>query len=80
MRVRFTAKTDGPGPSEAIVAITAADGHVEEVVVDASQIDEESLEIGHIVGQRNGHALVELPRESVSGKWRVWVSKSALLK
>jgi hypothetical protein len=42
-----------------------------------SQVDERSLEAAYI-GERAGLLLVELPRESLSGRWRVWVPKSAV--
>ena len=42
-----------------------------------SQVDERSLEVAYI-GERDGLLLVELPRESLSGRCRVWVPKSGV--
>jgi hypothetical protein len=67
----------GPGPSETTVAISTADGS-EEVVVDAALIHDDGLEVSRVLEKTKDRALVELPRESASGRWRVWVLRSAL--
>lgn len=66
----------GVGPSESIVTIPTNHG-LEEVVVYSGSIKNQALAVGRILS-RDGNALVELPRESASGRWRVWVPKSAL--
>jgi hypothetical protein len=71
-----TAST-GPGPSEVLIEIQTKDG-IEEVVVSNSQLRDQALEIGSPVGRENGHSLIELPMESASGKWRVWVKTESL--
>lgn len=70
---------EGPGPSEIIVEITTWDGN-EEVVVSSTQIRDNHLEIGSVIGVQEKFALVELPRETTSGKWRVWVPQSEILE
>jgi hypothetical protein len=68
---------DGPGPSEKVVEITTSDG-TEEVVLHASSLDSEGrMEVG-VLGCQGSRALIELPRESASGHWRVWVPVTAL--
>jgi hypothetical protein len=68
----------GPGPSEKVVGITTSDGS-EEVVLHSSALDSQGrLEVG-VLGYQNDRALVELPRESASGRWRVWVPTAALM-
>jgi hypothetical protein len=68
---------EGPGPSEATVGIVTTEGE-EEVVVDASLIKDDGLEVGRVLERTRDRALVELPRESASGRWRVWVRRSEL--
>jgi hypothetical protein len=76
MRVKVDRQREGGIPSEAVVAIPTITGD-EEVVVHTSQVDEKGLEVGFIreVGDR---MLIELPRETVSGRWRVWIPRSAV--
>jgi hypothetical protein len=77
MRLKCHVLMRGPGPSQTIVAISTADGS-EEVVVDASLIHDDGLEVGRVLEKTKDRALVELPRESATGRWRVWVPRSAL--
>ena len=77
MRVRCTVLRYGPGPSEAIVEIVTDEGR-EEVVVDAGLIQNDKLLIRRVLERTRNRALVELPRESATGRWRVWVKDSAL--
>lgn len=74
MLVKIEEVGDGQHPSERIVKIQTLDGP-EQLVVDASSIQEKALEIGYPVGRENGRLLVELPRETFRGVWRVWVEK-----
>lgn len=67
----------GPGPSETIVEIRTADGRVE-VVVDDSLVQDGELLIRRVLERRRNKSLVELPRESSNGRWRVWVDDSTL--
>jgi hypothetical protein len=78
MRVRFNNKVVGAIPSEAVVEIPTVGG-TEEVVVHTSQVNADSVEVGYIgTKPADGSVLIELPRESVSGRWRIWVPKSAV--
>lgn len=43
-----------------------------EVLVDASQLDGEWLEVREVMREAD-RVLVELPAESSAGSWRVWV-------
>jgi hypothetical protein len=76
MRIRTEKQEAGPIPSEKVVAIRTTGG-TEEVIVHSSQVDANGVEVG-LVGQRGDDLLVELPRETLSGRWRVWVPKSAV--
>lgn len=75
MRVRYTERTSGPGPSEAIVTIRTADGGNEEVIVDERSLSNDTITVGQVMEKDNTY-LIELPQESVSGSWRLWVPAS----
>jgi len=68
---------EGPGPREAVIEVETRDGSVE-LVVSRSLVKNGTLEVGSVIGRDNGHSLIELPRESLSGQWRIWVATSAL--
>jgi hypothetical protein len=77
MRVRTERQEAGPIPSETVVEIRTVTGSTEEVIVDSSQVDASGVEVGFI-GQRGDEVLVELPRETLKGRWRLWVPKSTV--
>ena len=72
MRVRVKKVMEGPGPSEAVVMIKTASDREEEVVVHTNQIKDDTLKVW-AVGGKDGSVLIELPQESSSGNWRLWV-------
>ena len=74
MRLRCSVLSYGPGPSEAIVEIKTTDGRVE-VVVDEGFIQNGELMLRRVVERSKKKALVELPQESTTGRWRVWVNE-----
>jgi hypothetical protein len=77
--IRLQVRNLGPGmhPSEQIVEIETKDSK-EEVIVDKSLVKEDSIAVG-LLSVANGHRLVELPRETMRGLWRVWVSEKKLV-
>lgn len=77
MRVKCKVVTEGPGPSETVVEIKTTDGN-EEVIVSRKLVKNDFLDVGPLVHEDKTRVLLELPRESVSGKWRIWVPKSAV--
>jgi hypothetical protein len=78
MRVRIDRLMDGPGPGEALVAVATSDGGREEVIVHRSSIAADMIEVGNPIHRDADRALVELPSESMSGAWRIWVPLSAI--
>lgn len=64
----------GPGliESDRVVYIPTTSGHREEAFVSETQVRDDRLIVPE-VGVRNGSVLIELPRESSRGYWRVWV-------
>jgi hypothetical protein len=78
MHVKIEEIGTGQHPSEKVVKVETIEGP-EQLVVDKRSIRERSLDIGFPVGQKNGHFLVELPRETFSGLWRVWVDEQMVV-
>lgn len=79
MRVKFTFLADGPGPSETVIGIRTVGGHQEEVVLSKRLVGGGGVEIGTPLLQEEDRILVELPRESTSGRWRIWVPVSEIV-
>lgn len=68
---------DGLMPSEKIARIQTDDGKTEDVAVSAQSITGDKL-LASEIGRSGGKVLVELPRESSSGRWRIWVKESSV--
>jgi dCTP deaminase len=64
-------------PAEKTVFIQRADGAIEEVIVSNKNLSGGKLEASEI-GRNKNRILIELPRESASGRWRIWVAKSSI--
>jgi hypothetical protein len=79
MRVKIEEIGIGQHPSERVVKIETTEGP-EQLVVDGRSIEQQSLDVGYPIGQHNGHFLVELPRETFKGAWRVWVETGTVIK
>lgn len=69
--------SEGLMPKERIAQIETADGRAEIVPVSSQNIEGNKL-VAFEIGRRGGNVLVELPRESLSGRWRIWVKESAI--
>lgn len=68
---------DGLHPSELVVTIRTADGKTEEVAVGRQSVVGRSLK-AFAVRFEHERVLVELPRETLSGSWRVWMPKTSV--
>ena len=79
MRVKVKEEGKGIHPNEVVVSVPTTDGP-ERLVVHHRSIEGGGLEIGYPILVDNDAYLVELPRETMRGLWRVWVTSSALLK
>lgn len=73
MLLRVTKLAEGPGPGEVVVKVTTSTGHTEQVVIDNSVLAGDMIEVGRPIRRLPEKALIELPRESTSGRWRLWV-------
>ena len=70
---------DGPGPSEAVARIESVDNRLEEVVLSKKLVQNGQIDIGSPLLSEENRVLVELPREAVSGRWRIWVPRSQVV-
>ena len=73
-RVKVQTVGDGQHPSEAVISVNTADGRQEELIVDRRSLEGGGwLRIGYPLRNQAGQFLIELPRETMRGSWRVWV-------
>lgn len=79
MRLKVTEAGKSLHPSEAVVTVNTGDGQ-ERLVVSRRSIKQDSISIGWPLGQNDALVLVELPRETQSGAWRVWVPKDEIFE
>lgn len=73
MKLKITEIGKALHPAEVVVAVRTLTG-TENLVVDRASINGGYLGVGFPIRESNGRFLVELPTESQSGAWRVWVS------
>jgi hypothetical protein len=76
MLIKCEILSDGPGPSEKIVGIKTQDGSEQVVLSGRTIIKGGFLSVGEPLSNEGDLFLVELPRESASGRWRIWVPDS----
>lgn len=77
MKVRVTQEGSSTHPSEVVVRVDTTSGP-ERLVVHQRSIKDNGLDIGYPINKEDERYLVELPRETISGSWRVWVPEGAL--
>ena len=80
MRLQVTRISEGPGPGEVVVSVRTATGRQEQVVVHVTGIVDDTIDVGYPLASNEDQRLIELPRESESGKWRLWVPQSAMVE
>jgi hypothetical protein len=74
VKLKYALIAEGPGPSEAVVAIRKADGGNEQMIVHEPSVTKENgIDVAGAIAREDNRVLVELPRESLAGNWRVWV-------
>jgi len=69
----------GATNSERVAYIKTISGQKAEIILDASQANHNSV-IAAEIGRKDNNVLIELPRETSSGNWRIWVNKTQLIK
>jgi hypothetical protein len=80
MRLKVENIGSGLHPSEVVVGVRTTSG-IQELYIDKDSLyPDNTLSVGWPVGQdKDGKILlVELPAETASGSWRVWVDRSDL--
>lgn len=76
MRLKLRRVSPGLRPNEVVAVIKTIDGD-EAVVIHKKAIDDRNtISVGYPIRERYGKFLVELPRETLKGSWRVWVYES----
>lgn len=68
----------GSSRSERIAYITTAEGVQAEVLLSAAQTGSNHI-LAAEIARDNNNVLIELPQETSSGYWRVWVKENQLL-
>lgn len=77
MRLKVKEVGTGNHPSEVVVSVNTIEGE-EQLVVHKRSIEDQTLDIGYPIADHQSKLLVELPRETLSGAWRVWVPRLSL--
>jgi hypothetical protein len=78
MRVKIREIGRGLHPSEAVVEIHTVGGS-ERLTVDRKSIQDGTIFVGYRpLAQKGRQWLIELPRETMSGTWRVWVNRNEI--
>jgi hypothetical protein len=75
MRLRVDEVGAALHPNETVVSIPTPSGD-ERLVVHKRALVDSTLDIGYPINEENDLYLIELPRETMSGLWRVWVERS----
>jgi hypothetical protein len=76
VKARIVRGTNG---SECIAYITTAGGISAEVLLSAAQTGSNHVLAAEVARDKN-NVLIELPQETSSGDWRVWVNKNQILR
>jgi hypothetical protein len=78
IKVSTSSVLDGLVPAEKVARIEMAGGGIEEVSVSEKDISPDNKLLASFIGKDGERVLVELPRESASGRWRIWVNANAI--
>ncbi|MBI5128078.1 MAG: hypothetical protein HZA66_01430 [Rhodopseudomonas palustris] len=79
MRLMVEKVGSGLHPSEVVVSVKTVSGS-QRLIVSQRSLVENSISVGFPIGESQDATLVELPRETQSGAWRVWVPKDQLFE
>ena len=80
LRLKVQKSGDGLHPSEVVVEVRTADGSRENLLIDRRTLHDGTIGVGYPIGSEQGRVLVELPRETMSGSWRVWVPADTVVE
>lgn len=78
--MRIMVSIDGAAihPNEAVVSLATTTG-AEKLVVHRKSLRDNTIDVGYPIFQEDDRYLIELPRETMSGQWRVWVDEGQLI-
>lgn len=79
MKIKVNPIGQGNHPSEVVVSVATTSG-TERLVVHQRSIENNSLDIGYPINHDESNYLVELPRETIDGSWRVWVPQGLVVE
>lgn len=79
MRVKIREIGEALHPSERVVEVTTSNGK-ERLVVDKRSIEAGTIAVGSPIARKTDLWLIELPRETMGGSWRVWVKRNLLVE
>jgi hypothetical protein len=79
MRLRLSGSSQSTHPNELIVSLKTVSGS-EKLVVHKRSIEDNSLNVGYPIDASEAGYLVELPMETLTGSWRVWVPKEEVFE
>lgn len=79
MRIKVHEEGQGLHPNEVVVSIPTLSGE-ERLVVHRRSLSGGFLEIGYPISQDADSYLIELPRETMTGLWRVRIKQSNLFE
>ena len=80
MRIKVEEVGKGLHPSEVVVSVRTTDGAARLVVDRRSLSADHTLKVGYPIDSRDNLFLVELPRETTTGSWRVWVNAAETVR
>ncbi|HEX4303485.1 MAG TPA: hypothetical protein VHZ78_11890, partial [Rhizomicrobium sp.] len=78
MRIKVQEIGSALHPSERVVEVKTATGK-ERLIVDRRAIENSTVSIGSPISRNGDLWLVELPRETMAGVWRIWIKSSSLV-
>lgn len=73
MHLKIEQVSEGLHPNEAVIKVETLEG-ARHLIVSRRSIDQNRIEVG-VIRENDRSFLVELPRETQLGEWRVWVDK-----
>ncbi|MER8412824.1 MULTISPECIES: hypothetical protein [unclassified Mesorhizobium] len=79
MKLKIKQIGEGNHPGEVVVSLDTTTG-TERLVVHHRSLSGDSLDIGWPVDREDSNLLVELPRETINGSWRVWVPQGLVVE
>jgi hypothetical protein len=78
MRLKVEKIGEGLHPSEVVVSVNSKDGPISLVLDPSIIFEDDTVNVGWPVATDDKFFLVELPRETMNGSWRIWVAASEL--